>query len=103
MSGFQVSPKELEDLLFRESYVADAAVAGVQNEDGTEIPWAFLVASKEAALLASEERNTAVLHSINAKVAGYKKIKGITWLEALPKSESGKVLKRKLERPMPQL
>ncbi len=99
MSGFQVSPKELEDLLFREKEVADVAVVGVREEDGSEIPWAFVVPSKEAAAMSEQERSSAIMGSVNTKVAYYKKIRGVTWLEALPKSESGKVLKRKLERP----
>jgi 4-coumarate--CoA ligase len=85
MRGFQVSPKELEDLLYKQPSVADAAVVGVKDEDGAEIPWAFLVATKEAAEQPEKERSEAVIQAINPNVAGYKKIKGITWLEELPK------------------
>lgn len=122
MHGFQVSPKELEDLLFKQQQVADAAVVGVKDENGAEIPWAFLAPTKEAADVAEKERSEAVIQAINSQVAGYKKLKGVTWIEQLPKrwayfarlveghrlisspihsSASGKVLKRELKKPEP--
>ncbi|KDN48514.1 acetyl-CoA synthetase-like protein [Tilletiaria anomala UBC 951] len=99
VNGFQVSPRELEDLLFKQPSVADAAVVGATDDQGTEIPWAFLVASKDAAEVPEKERSEAITKAINGHVAGYKRIKGITWVDALPKSNSGKVLKRLLKTP----
>ena len=78
-------PREIEDVLMAHPAVAECAVVGVKDEDGAEIPWAFLVATKEAAEQPEKERSEAVIQAINPNVAGYKKIKGITWLEELPK------------------
>ncbi len=83
--GFQVSPKELEDLLYKRSAVEDVAVVGAKDDEGNEVPWAFVVASKDVAEQPEEERTKALLAEINGMVAGYKKVRGVTWLSALPK------------------
>jgi 4-coumarate--CoA ligase len=89
--GFQVSPAELEAVLFKDSRVADVAVIGVRDEkDGAEKPWAFLVPHDTSLLQGEkdEERNQAakaIQDKANGQMAGYKKIEGITWIEALPK------------------
>ncbi|MCO5585057.1 hypothetical protein L7F22_038989 [Adiantum nelumboides] len=97
--GFQVSPAELEGILFKDDRVKDAAVIGsIDPQDGNERPWAFIVSSKQ--LPEDESKKDEISHSIlkkvNEQVAGYKKIAGITWLDALPKSDAGKVLKKNL-------
>ncbi|KAK0550463.1 hypothetical protein OC846_003660 [Tilletia horrida] len=117
-NGFQVSPAELEGILFQDERVGDVAVLGVKDpKDGSEKPWAFIVRaapkspsagapplpSKEEAKEEDddddeeeESRTEAVMEAFNKKVAGYKKLAGITWVEKLPKSDSGKILKREL-------
>ncbi|KAE8234374.1 hypothetical protein CF326_g584 [Tilletia indica] len=113
-NGFQVSPAELESILFQDANVGDVAVLGVTDpSDASEKPWAFIVHASHATSHPSspqqekdksqasegddeESRTKAVMETFNGKVAGYKKLKGITWVEKLPKSDSGKILKREL-------
>lgn len=105
VSGFQVSPAELEDELLKNPLVHDVAVVGVQDpgtSNGEEVPWAFCVASdrgkKEEA--DDESRAKRVKEELNqgGRIAKYKFVKGVTWLDALPKSDSGKVLKKDLKK-----
>ncbi|KAL9938592.1 hypothetical protein V8E36_002311 [Tilletia maclaganii] len=102
-NGFQVSPAELESLLFQDEHVGDVAVLGVTDpSDGSEKLWAFIVPSTSRNQDPSEEEDEAaqtkaVMETFNAKVAGYKKLRGITWVDKLPKSDSGKILKRELK------
>lgn len=97
--GFQVSPAELEGILFKDERVKDAAVIGsIDPQDGNEVPWAFIVSSQTLPEdeKAKDEIANSILKNVNGQVAGYKKIAGITWLDALPKSDAGKVLKKNL-------
>ncbi|PWN47465.1 acetyl-CoA synthetase-like protein, partial [Violaceomyces palustris] len=101
--GFQVSPSELESLLFQDPRLADCAVCGVKNQVGEELPWAFVVLSSSSSSSAREtttaelDRTRRDLASlVNQRVAGYKKLRGVSFVEALPKSDSGKVLKKDL-------
>ncbi|PWN31755.1 acetyl-CoA synthetase-like protein [Meira miltonrushii] len=97
--GFQVSPAELEGILFKDERVKDAAIIGsIDPHDGNELPWAFIVPSQTLPEdeKAKDEIATSILKRVNEQVAGYKKIAGITWLDALPKSDAGKVLKKNL-------
>jgi acyl-CoA synthetase (AMP-forming)/AMP-acid ligase II len=86
--GFQVSPAELEAILFKDVRVQDAAVIGTTDpKDGSERPWAFVVSHDK---LPEDEKKRqeiekSILSNVNEQVAGYKKIAGITWLDALPK------------------
>ncbi|EPQ31905.1 uncharacterized protein PFL1_00104 [Pseudozyma flocculosa PF-1] len=104
--GFQVSPSELEDLLFHEERVADCAVTGIADpKDSSELPWAFVVLTdhdrlhgEQADEAERDEARRALMDSVNAKVsANYKKLRGVTLLDKLPKSDSGKILKRELK------
>lgn len=76
-------------ILFKDSQVADVAVIGVRDEkDGAEKPWAFVVAHDSAFDGESKEKDdvaSSILQKANFQMAGYKKIEGITWLDALPK------------------
>ncbi|UZJ55181.1 hypothetical protein CBS101457_004501 [Exobasidium rhododendri] len=107
--GFQVSPAEVEAIIFKDSRVADVAVAGVQDaSDGVEKPWAFIVPhesifSTDDGVVPDTERSArkqqvekSILQEANSRMAGYKRVEGITWLDALPKSDAGKVLKKNL-------
>ncbi len=85
--GFQVPPAELEDVLLSHPSVSDAAVIPVPDEEAGEIPKAFVVVSEEV-----EEE---VLKSYVAEhVAPYKKIRLIEFVDEIPKSASGKILRR---------
>jgi acyl-CoA synthetase (AMP-forming)/AMP-acid ligase II len=90
VSGFQVAPAELEALLLAHPGVADAAVVGVADERCGEAPKAFVVAAGAAPTLGELQAHLA------GHVAGYKQIQALELVEAIPKSPSGKILRRLL-------
>jgi 4-coumarate--CoA ligase len=91
--GYQVPPAELEALLLTHPEIADAAVIGVRDADDQEIPKAFVVAQPNAELTAD-----AVMAFVADRVAPYKKIRQVEFVTAIPKSASGKILRRELRR-----
>ncbi|MFI2212014.1 AMP-binding protein [Streptomyces sp. NPDC020141] len=97
--GFQVAPAELEALLLTHDSVADAAVVGVRDEDGSEIPKAYVVRRPGAAELTEE----AVMAFVARRVAPYKKIRRVSFVAAVPRSASGKILRRRLREAEPPL
>ncbi|MEU7034816.1 4-coumarate--CoA ligase family protein [Streptomyces sp. NPDC046237] len=90
--GFQVAPAELEALLLTHEGVADAAVIGVDDEEGTEIPKAFVVRQPSAPELTAED----VMAYVAGKVAPYKKIRRVEFIDGVPRAASGKILRREL-------
>jgi len=89
--GFQVAPAELEALLLTHPMVADAAVVGLPDEEAGEIPVAFVVLRAGATVTAEE-----LQQFIAGQVASYKQIRRLTFIDAVPKSASGKILRRVL-------
>lgn len=89
--GYQVAPAELEALLLSHPQIADAAVIGVRNAEGTECPKAFVVRAPGSALTEEE-----VAAFVAGKVAPYKKVRAVEFLEVVPKSPAGKILRREL-------
>ncbi|MFE1273116.1 AMP-binding protein [Streptomyces sp. NPDC058758] len=90
--GFQVAPAELEALLLTHEGVADAAVIGVTDAEGTEIPKAYVVRQPSAPGLTAEE----VMAHVAALVSPYKKVRAVEFIEAVPRAASGKILRREL-------
>ncbi|KAF9906980.1 hypothetical protein BX616_000556 [Lobosporangium transversale] len=93
--GFQVAPAELEALLLDHPLVLDAAVTSVEDkEQATEVPLAFVVkAPREGQALTEKD----IQDYVASKVAGHKKLRGgVRFIEAIPKSVSGKILRREL-------
>ncbi|MEU1229268.1 4-coumarate--CoA ligase family protein [Streptomyces sp. NPDC005828] len=90
--GFQVAPAELEALLLTHDGVADAAVIGVTDPDGTEIPKAFVVRQPAAPGLTAED----VMAHVAARVSPYKKVRAVEFVDAVPRAASGKILRREL-------
>ncbi|MEV0793027.1 AMP-binding protein [Kribbella sp. NPDC050459] len=88
--GYQVPPAELEAVLLTDDRIADAAVIGV-NADGNEIPKAFVVPMPGVSLTAED-----VIEYVAARVAPYKKIRQVEFIDAVPKAASGKILRREL-------
>jgi len=88
--GYQVPPAELEALLLGNAKIADAAVIGVPDEKADELPKAFIV-KKDDALTADD-----VMGYVAERVAPYKKIRLVEFVDQIPKSASGKILRRVL-------
>ncbi|MFG2329592.1 4-coumarate--CoA ligase family protein [Streptomyces sp. NPDC048604] len=94
--GFQVAPAELEALLLTHAGIADAAVIGVADEDGNEVPKAYVVRQPGTEPLTEDD----VITFVAGQVAPYKKIRRVEFIDAVPKAASGKILRRELrERP----
>ncbi|MFB8176189.1 4-coumarate--CoA ligase family protein [Streptomyces sp. NPDC055966] len=91
--GFQVAPAELEALLLTHPGIADAAVVGSCNEEGNEVPHAFVVRRADAAEDLTE--NEIMLY-VAERVAPYKRVRRITFLDTVPRAASGKILRREL-------
>jgi acyl-CoA synthetase (AMP-forming)/AMP-acid ligase II len=90
--GYQVPPAELEAVLLSHPDIADAAVIGVTDaESGEEIPKAFVVTQAGAELTAD-----AVIDFVAGHVAPYKKVRQVAFIDAIPKSASGKILRKDL-------
>ncbi|HVF28843.1 MAG TPA: 4-coumarate--CoA ligase family protein [Pyrinomonadaceae bacterium] len=87
--GFQVAPAELEAVLLAHPSIADAAVIPCADDEAGEIPKAFVVLKSE---VACEELMTFVAE----RVAPHKKIRRVEVIEQIPKSPSGKILRRVL-------
>jgi acyl-CoA synthetase (AMP-forming)/AMP-acid ligase II len=94
--GFQVAPAELEALLLTHPGIADAAVIGVYNDAGNEVPRAYVVRQQAAAGLSESE----VMMYVAERVAPYKRVRQVTFIDQVPRAASGKILRRQLrERP----
>lgn len=90
--GYQVAPAELEALLLTHPAIADAAVVPAKEaETGEEIPKAFVVTQPSASLTAVE-----VMEFVAKSVAPYKKIRDVEFTPFIPKSASGKILRKDL-------
>lgn len=87
--GMQVAPAELEAILLSHSCVADAAVVPLANDEAGEVPKAFVVLKQPAT---ADELMTYV----SERVAPHKKVRALEVIEQIPKSASGKILRRVL-------
>src|SRR5712692_10992542 len=93
-SGFNVYPREVEEVLFHHPAVAEAAVVGVPDEYRGETVAAFIVLKPGYA--ASEETRQDILAYCRHELTPYKVPKKLEFRETLPKSLIGKVLRREL-------
>ncbi len=89
--GYQVPPAELEALLLTHPDIADAAVIGVHDEDGEEVPKAFVVLQENASLDAD-----AVMAFVAERVSPHKKVRKVEFISTVPKSAAGKILRKDL-------
>ncbi|MGZ8750320.1 MAG: class I adenylate-forming enzyme family protein [Pseudonocardia sp.] len=92
--GYNVFPRELEEHLFGVPGVAGAAVVGRPDEEAGELPVAYVVrtADDDGATLTAE----SVMAAVNDKVTPYKRLRDVVFIDAIPVSAAGKVLKREL-------
>ncbi|KVI06105.1 4-coumarate--CoA ligase 1-like isoform X1 [Cynara cardunculus var. scolymus] len=88
--GFQVAPAELEALLLTHPDISDAAVVPMKDEAAGEVPVAFVVKSNV------DVTEDDIKQFISKQVVFYKRIKRVFFIEAIPKSPSGKILRKEL-------
>lgn len=96
--GFQVPPAELEGYLAGHESIDDVAVVGVDSTElGTEVPRAYVV--RKGGLKAVRPNDAEeIIKWLNARVANHKKLRGgVKFVDAVPKSVSGKILRRVLK------
>lgn len=97
VKGHQVAPAELEAHLLTHPAVADAAVIQVPDGRAGEIPKAYVVKSAAFASRPDDEVAEAVARHVQEHKAPYKWLKGgVEFIDAIPKSASGKILRRLL-------
>ena len=89
--GMQVAPAELEALLLTHASIADVAVIPVADEEAGELPKAVVVRKNELPVTSEE-----VMSFVADKVAPHKKIRLVEFVDKIPKSASGKILRRVL-------
>ncbi|PAV74748.1 hypothetical protein WR25_15349 [Diploscapter pachys] len=90
VKGLQVAPAELEDLLQAHPDIFDAAVIGIPDERTGEKPLAFVVRRENSRLMESQ-----VQKYVEGKVSNYKWLAGgVRFVDEIPKSPSGKILRR---------
>ena len=91
VSGFQVAPAEIEAVLLSNPVVSDCAVFGVPHPRRGQVPWAAVVVKT------GEEVSEAELIDFSAEqLANYKRLDGIDFCDTIPRTPSGKALRRVL-------
>jgi acyl-CoA synthetase (AMP-forming)/AMP-acid ligase II len=87
VKGFQVAPAELEALLLKHPNITDAAVIPARDDDAGEVPKAVVVVREP---MSAE----AVMIFVADHVAHYKRVRHVAFVDSIPKSPSGKILRR---------
>jgi acyl-CoA synthetase (AMP-forming)/AMP-acid ligase II len=91
VSGFQVAPAEIEAVLHAHPGVADCAVFGVADEQAGEVPAAAVQLAADA-----ETTGEELQLLVTEKLAGYKRLHHVVFVDGVPRTPSGKVLRRTL-------
>lgn len=89
--GFQVAPAELEALLITHPKIADVAVIGIPDDEAGEIPKAFVTEAPTASITLEE-----VQALVGDNLVSYKQIRELEVIDVIPKSASGKILRKDL-------
>lgn len=89
--GFSVAPAEVEAVLFKHPAVADCAVIGKPDPEAGEIPKAIVMLRQ-----GEEVTVEALMEFVGGRIAGYKKIREVEFVTSIPKTASGKILRRVL-------
>jgi long-chain acyl-CoA synthetase len=92
--GFGIAPAEIEALLFEHPGVADVAVIGRPDLEAGEVPKAFVVRTASHPSLSEAD----LLAFAKGRLAGYKTVQSVEFVEAIPKTASGKILRRVLKQ-----
>uniref|UniRef100_K3X768 AMP-dependent synthetase/ligase domain-containing protein n=1 Tax=Globisporangium ultimum (strain ATCC 200006 / CBS 805.95 / DAOM BR144) TaxID=431595 RepID=K3X768_GLOUD len=93
--GHQVAPAELEDILKHHPAIVDSCCVRGQDSDGQEVPKAYVVLKDKsnAAKITAEE----IMEFVADRVAPFKKVRQVEFTDAIPKSPTGKTLRRQLQ------
>jgi len=92
--GYQVSPTELEQILLTHPDVDDVAVGPVPDEAAGEIPKAYVVRKSGSTITEGD-----IVTFLHGKVSAYKYLRGgVSFVDALPKTHTGKILRRRLKK-----
>ena len=89
--GFSVAPAEVEAALFQHPAVADCAVFGKPDAEAGEIPKALVILRQGEDVAAD-----VLMDFVASRIAGYKKVREVEFVASIPKTASGKVLRRVL-------
>jgi len=89
--GFQVPPAEIEAVLITHPAIVDVAVIGVDDVEAGEIPKAFVVCAAGSTVTLEEVQTLVGEHLVS-----YKQVRLLEVIDAIPKSASGKILRREL-------
>jgi acyl-CoA synthetase (AMP-forming)/AMP-acid ligase II len=87
--GLQIAPAELEAVLLAHPCVADAAVVPMADEEAGQVPKAFVV-------LRSKSTADDIMTYVADRVARYKRVRLVEMIDQIPRSPSGKILRRVL-------
>lgn len=93
--GFNVYPREVEEVLYQHPAVLEVAVIGVPDEKWVETVKAFVVTHKDHSVTKDE-----MIQFCKTKLASYKKPTSVEFLDSLPKSAVGKVVRQQLRNPL---
>jgi len=91
--GFSVAPAQLEALLLEHPAVADVAVVAKPDVEAGEVPKAFVVLRAGHEHLKADE----LIGWANGKLATYKNVREVEYIDAIPRNPSGKILRRILK------
>ncbi|KAJ0968018.1 hypothetical protein J5N97_024935 [Dioscorea zingiberensis] len=90
--GFQIAPADLEAVLISHPEVLDVAVTSAEDEEAGEIPVAFIVRAPGSAISSSE-----IIEYTAKRVTPYKKVRKVVFVQSIPRTPAGKILKRVLK------
>ncbi len=90
--SFSIAPAELEAVVLEHPDVADCGVTGVKDAEAGEVPKAFVVPREDRVIELDE-----LAHFVAVRVAGYKQIRHFEVIDKIPRTTSGKILRRMLK------
>ena len=97
LQGNQVAPAELEAHLLTHTFVADCAVISTPSDEAGEVPKAYIVKSKNVGIKDNDALiKRAIMRYVEEHKTRYKWVKAVEFIDVIPKSASGKILRRML-------